>query len=521
MFNFIILIFIIVIPSIVYANNITDIKMEREIKILEKLKINEKIKENNIVRNNNHDRTCIKNYNSIKLEGNTVYSEDKLYKKFVKYNSNCISKKDLQNIRDNINNFYITNGYVNCRVYFDITKYKDIILLVIQEGRINNVNGNSKLQILTAFPFKKEDRVFNIKEFDQGLDQMNRLQSNNIKLEIKPSDQEMIGYSDINLINYSQNKKSIFFGVVYDNGSGDEKINFNINKDNLLNINDNIYLSYSTTNFKINKKRDCYFDQIYVNISVPLGYYTMSFSYGNSKYKNRIIENDTDNFTYSLDRVIYRNNVYKNSITFELEDNNSKNYINSTLININSRKLYNIKVHFNNIFYLKNGIISVKPTFQKGIKNNKYKYSNYNLYKLFIYYSNRFNNLFTYSLNVNSQYTIENILYGENMFALGGNSTVRGYRNTILQSNSGFYIRNDFKINNPLYFIKRLQLNIFFDCGYSFGVNIKSNNIYGISIGFKYLGKYLNFEINYSKGLYPKHNKYNSDFLYFRVGLEI
>ena len=42
MFNFIILIFIIVIPSIVYANNITDIKMEREIKILEKLKINEK-----------------------------------------------------------------------------------------------------------------------------------------------------------------------------------------------------------------------------------------------------------------------------------------------------------------------------------------------------------------------------------------------------------------------------------------------------------------------------------------------
>ena len=525
--NYIITFIIIILLSSfnsAYGNNgIIDLKKEIEIKELEEILERRKNKEesitidnhNNSSNNSINETNCI--CNNIKLEGNTIYCTDKLYNKFVKFNNNCITKKDLQNIRDNINNFYITNGYVNCRVYFNMLKDKNTILLVIHEGRINEVNGNSKLQILTAFPFRKKDRVFNIKEFNQGLDQMNRLQSNNITLEIKPTNQGIIGYSDINLINHSPSKRTTFFGISYDNGTGKNKVSFNITKDNLLSINDNIYLTYSTTNPEIKKDRSYYSDQIYTNISVPLGYYTMSFSYSNSKYKNKITKSNTDNFTYSLDRVIYRNNSYKNSITFELEDNNSRNYINDTLLNINSRRLYNIKVHFNNIFYLKNtGIISIKPTFQKGVNDN------YNLYKLFMYYSNRFNNMLSYSLNINSQYTIADNLYGENKLALGSNSTVRGYKDIVLQSDSGFYIRNDLKINNPYYLLKKLQMNIFFDYGYVIDTKIKNNNIFGLGIGLRYLGKYLNGEVSYARGLRKlKDNEDNNKYIYFRVSMNI
>lgn len=158
---------LLVISNPVYSYSREDIKIEREIKELERLENDkEKVREDNNKNNNNtsmaiDNNKCINSLNRIIIEGNTIYSTNKLYDKFIKFDNNCITKKDLQNIRDNINNFYIANSYINCRVYFNMIKDMNTIVLVIHEGRIDNINIKEKkrigkkIQLLTAFPFRK------------------------------------------------------------------------------------------------------------------------------------------------------------------------------------------------------------------------------------------------------------------------------------------------------------------------------------------------------------------------------
>ena len=178
---------------------------------------------------------CIK-FNKIEIVGNKIYSTRYLNRKVLnKYIDKCINKKNIDNISNSLMKIYIDKGYSTTRVYFDISKLKseNIFIFVIDEGRVNDIVLNNvypekkekekkenkdkekykeeeksnkkekkvkedktsflnkyksfrlKSQTFFAFPLLK-GKTFNLKDFEQGLDQLNRLQSNNATLDIKP-----------------------------------------------------------------------------------------------------------------------------------------------------------------------------------------------------------------------------------------------------------------------------------------------------------------------------------------------
>lgn len=646
---------------------------------------------------------CIK-FNKIELIGNTIYSTRYLNRKVLnKYIDKCINKKNIDNIINSLMKIYIDKGYSTTRVYFDITKLKsdNTFIFVIDEGKVNDIVLNNvypekkkkkskkyeekrenkdkekykeeeksskkekkvkedktsflnkyksfrlKTQTFFAFPLMK-NKTFNLKDFEQGLDQLNRLQSNNATLDIKSAVNKNGSYSNIIITNQKSRSTYLDFGI--DNSgnksTGERLASISISQDNLLAIDDNIYLKYTQDIDTENNKR--YNKSFYGNISIPLGYWTFNPSISYSKYLTTVngyytifhTSGNTLTQTYNIDRVMYRNQLYKLNLGSNLTIRDTESYIRDLKSQTGSRKSSNISLYLNNIIYTKLGTIILKPSYQKGLDwfNSKKDENHslmlkteprlqYDMVKLYAYYNTRINlPLFTktqlknqdgtdvmreiekkvkikiikkdennniikdkkgnpieetkiekvkeqipykvrnkinlnYTLTFDSQYSW-NTLYGTDQFSIGGEYTVRGFREATISGDNGYYIRNDLRINlQQLFprillntkmmnygriiknknialsindFLSKTYLSIFYDYGYvrdkysdsnDIQYNSQSGHMSGTGIALNYYGKYLNWSLTYAKALHSPNYLQSRDgikkeahSLYWRVG---
>ena len=166
-----------------------------------------------------------------------------------------------------------------------------------------------------------------------------------------------------------------------------------------------------------------------------------------------------------------------------------------------------------------------------------------------------------YTLSFDSQYSW-NTLYGTDQFSIGGEYTIRGFRNENISGDNGYYIRNDLSINlkqlSPKILINtkfmnygsiiknkntrlsindvlsRTYLGIFYDYGYTKDkysdssdkqYNSQSGYMAGTGIALNYYGKYLNWSLTYAKALRsPQYLqtrdgiKKENHSLYWRIG---
>ncbi len=124
-----------------------------------------------------------------------------------------------------------------------------ILEFEIKEGEIEEIriNGNKKLsdrtRILTAFPYDKES--FNLRDVEQGLDQINRLQSSSATMKILPGSEG--GKSIVEIVN--DEKRTTNAKIGYDNlgrkSTGERRRVLTLQQDNLLMLNDNLYINYT------------------------------------------------------------------------------------------------------------------------------------------------------------------------------------------------------------------------------------------------------------------------------------
>lgn len=301
----------------------------------------------------NKDGTCKYEFKLIKVSGENVFSVKTLKDKVLgKYLRMCINKHNIQAIQNDLMKFYIDNGYSNARIYFDFNRVenfedlkKGVFNIIIEEGKVKNIELNdvryinklnkkiekakargdsddkiaeikessfhkfrNNLQTFFAFPFLK-GKEFNLRDYEQGLDQINRLQSNSATMDIRASDSvdktfentkkdeknnslatfkvetsENVGYSDIVITNNNSFPISLNAGAENsgNKSTGERNAYIGTNIDNLLSINDNLYLKYTQDLDWENNKR--YNKAFYNSFSVPFGYWTFSSSLNYSKY---------------------------------------------------------------------------------------------------------------------------------------------------------------------------------------------------------------------------------------------
>ena len=152
----------------------------------------------------------------IEVDGNTKISTTRIKKIAQPYLNKCLTVDDINKILNAITNAYIDAGYITSGAYLITpqTKLNDGILQIkIVEGTITKFTGITEAERKTAFPWVLGS-VLNLRDIEQGLDQMNRLSSNHAKMEIK-ANEDANGTSQIVITNEKENPTS--YSVYTDN----------------------------------------------------------------------------------------------------------------------------------------------------------------------------------------------------------------------------------------------------------------------------------------------------------------
>lgn len=478
------LIFFLFIPFISFAadlsgkisNNFNNVQNLEEQRREENLK---KLKEKNPVFLQKEDKTeeiskpaemgkCFQ-IRKIVLDGaNSLSSKEK--KKLVSdFQGKCLNSADINNILKTVTNFYVDKGMITTRAYLPQQNIGSGTLIIkIFEGLVESFDliepeDNIGFEEQTAFPGIAGD-LLNLRDLEQGLEQMNRLKSNNATMQLLPGSKP--GFSNV-IINNTPSLR-IHGNIGYNNdgseSTGKEQVKLGIQMDDLLGVNDFISVG---TNTSLNEPTQKYSRSYDTFISIPYGYNTFSFSHTSFKYKNtidgRVRSFETSGISntdyFSIDRVLSRGKRDKFGGTISLTLKESKNYIEDAKIEASSRKLSVFKIGFNITKYFSGSSLSAGAYYYKGLKfadaledrdsppdssKAQFQKGTFNMSLSTSFPSKKV----FYQSSISLQYS-DDRLYGSEQFSVGGQYSVRGFHQYGVSSDSGIYWRNE--VNLPLF----------------------------------------------------------------------
>jgi hemolysin activation/secretion protein len=128
------------------------------------------------------------------VEGVSKISKSEIERVIGPYRNKCVGIAEINMLLRDLTNVYLDRGYVTSRVYVpqqDIAKTK-LLRLTVVEGVLADIYLNGKKTprnglLATAFP-GVVGQAANIRDIEQGLDQINRLSSNSAKTSMLPGE---------------------------------------------------------------------------------------------------------------------------------------------------------------------------------------------------------------------------------------------------------------------------------------------------------------------------------------------
>ncbi|GGB10570.1 peptide transporter [Brucella endophytica] len=407
----------------------------------------------------------------VEVEGVTLLPKGMIDPVLKRYQKKCIGLADINGLLKELTFLYVEAGYITSRVYVpeqDIAGTKRL-RLVAAEGALSDIYVNGKPAeypevVATAFPGMK-GRAVNIRDVEQGLDQINRLSSNNAKSSMLPGKEP--GSSILNIENKPDKPwhVSLANSNLGQKSTGYSKSSVSLTLDNLVRLNDLLSLTYEHSGPDYPWPDDGVgkSNSISGSFSIPYGYWTLSLNGSYYKYESSVPGNfgdietsgDSSQFGFSLDRVILRDKDSITTLNAGLNYKETNNFLMGSRIEVGSRQytvanlgvshsrrmlggLWAFDVSYSQglglfgatergdpgagdaepEFSKVSGTVSVTQPFQVATQN------------------------FQFSSMINGQYSPDN-LYGAEQISLGGYSNVRGTRDSVLFGNSGMFSRNE------------------------------------------------------------------------------
>lgn len=379
------------------------------------------------------------------------------------YENKELDISDLRELVKKLNEEYVKKGYVTTKIFLEPNQNisDGIVKLVALEGRIEDIvidEDTSKDKRKEFFAFTNEkNKVLNISHIDNGIDNLNRVESVNAKLNIVPGEKQ--GYSKV--IVETEKKKPIRFNLGYDDTQKDkQKYRIGLEYDNLFGMNDNIYASYKGDIDKLRKSKkdnDDYAKSYSFGYSFPFKSWSFRFSYDNSEDNNTIIGNTSNykmrekskQYGVNTSKLMYRNADTKIYLNFGLDVKRNRTYLEGQRLNTQDRNMTVANVGISGLNKLFNGLTSYGLTYSQGVNGfkanrdkpynagtfltpsryvdeNKYEFKKVNLYTSYykpFYFKNQG---ITTRFSINGQYT-NDALFSTEKFSIGSFDTAKGF----------------------------------------------------------------------------------------------
>ncbi|RDB36438.1 MAG: ShlB/FhaC/HecB family hemolysin secretion/activation protein [Spirobacillus cienkowskii] len=451
------------------------------------------------------------------------------FESYVKpYLSTCIGVEGIQQIVNVLNNSLIEKGYITSRVAvpeqnltdgvldFKVMIGKIAAIRMVEQGDLTRSEDTNWGIWQNAFPIKSGD-VLNIRDIEQGVEQMKRLPSQKVTTKIEPGENPNFS---IVIIEREKIKftSRIRFGTTVDNSGskslGRTQLSSFLAFDNLLGISD--LLSASSMSNVENLTQYNMSQSLTLSYSIPFYYHLFSVSNSYNRFgqtlklttANELSRGNSNKTDYRWDYTPFRSASAKIGIYSLLSIRRAESFISDREIITQRRKTTNIEVgasvkkmysrsNFTTQVAYREGTgwFGAESDFQKTESNQMTIRP-----KIFTAQFN-FNYLFTpwekkiqFSSNHRLQYTKDKTT-ATDQFSIGGRNTVRGFDgDVILLSENGYLVRNDFTM--PLGFLSHLgnyNTYLALDYGYVWGPN--SNELVGRNLGGTALGLQGQFSI--------------------------
>ena len=444
---------------------------------------------------------------------------------------------NILNLMKEIENLYLKKGYIATRVKIDMQSSdikNGVVKLRILEGKIEKIIFKNKsytdnIKRFSSFPSKEGD-IINIKDLDQGIDNINSVSSNNAKFNLIPGTE--IGKTIVEIENKKHKKISgtINYNNLGQKITGVDRVKAELTISDIIGFNESLSGGYQT---KLGKKKGNYGSNFFFHYKIPFKYWNFSVKQEQSEYfidvygLNRLYKTNgiSRNTNYRASRVLTRDSNKKLSLAINLTLKETKNYIENVKLITSSRRTTIFRTELTLEQKLWKGILHTNIGYYKGVKwfgakrdkgvedEPKAQYSKYVLdlswYRPFKIKEQNF----SYRFSLGGQYS-DDILYPSEKIGIGDDTTVRGFKENSIMGDSGIYIRNELSYN-----YKILEPFVAYDIGMARN-NYKTiydatGDMSGVSIGLRLFFKGITGSITYSKAISSaKYVKKNSHEVY-------
>ncbi|PYC29285.1 ShlB family hemolysin secretion/activation protein [Aquipseudomonas alcaligenes] len=415
------------------------------------------------------DERCFE-IKGIRLQGASLLSETEKHDLLKPFVNRCLGTGQLNELLKAVTQRYVDRGYVTSRAYLPQQDLSDgeLDVLVI-EGRLEGLDSSaiaSERELAMSFPGKLGEPL-NLRELEQLVDQLNRLPSRPAQLELVPGTE--VGGSRVQL--KGEPSKPWHASVSRHNdgdvSTGEQQWGIGLDWDSPLGLADQLSLRGGldavSDEFRHSDNQSLYY-------SLPYGWWTFSYSYSQSYYRNQtegsgfVFEMDGESRTHALraERLLHRDSLSKTSVNFGLSHLRTRNYIDSALIDVSSQRLSETQLGFNHGRRIGSAFVNADIGWQQGVGALDAQsegdplpgepVARYNKYSLTLSYLQPFQlwgESFSFDSLANGQWS-EDVLYSPQRISIGGLASVRGFKEQSLSGDSGGYWRNQLRWTRPV-----------------------------------------------------------------------
>ena len=376
-----------------------------------------------------------------------------------------LTVEDVNRLSNSLNTALIEHGYVTSRIGIPSQSLASGNLQFnLQLGRVESVLYKTYAQPLpwqNAFPIREGD-ILNIRNIEQGIEQMKRIGSQNVAVELEPGTKPLA----TNIV-LETTKKPPIHGMISIDDSGLKdtgKLQWTaaIGVDRIFNANDSLNLSINRDAAQDGERKGSRNHTI--SYSIPRGKDTFSISYSDMKYHQTINSIATPFISSghaktvrgSWNHVFHRDRMTKRSWDIIISKRNAKNYINDVEIAVQRANTASLEVGILERRYIKKntlysraaikqgvGWFGSQPEYGNGAPSTRYTQLLLDVdYQIPRIWGHRPASITT---SFHGQWTLgDKRLFSRDMISLGNRYTVQGFdgENTLM-AESGWYMRNE------------------------------------------------------------------------------
>ncbi len=259
----------------------------------------------------------------------------------------CLGAQGINLLMSTLQNRLVDHGYITTRVLAPSQDLKSgVLTLVIVPGYVRQVrltpDSDRYIQLYSTFP-PREGELLDLRDIEQGLENLQRLPTVKAHMEILPGEQP--GESDIE-VSWKQEKMWRLGASLDDAGTkstGRYQGGLTLSLDNPFSLSDLLYVSASHDLDQGGGKGSKNYTGHY---SVPFGYWMFSVTGNDYDYHQTVAginedyrySGESQNLNLQLSRILHRSGTQKTSFTYDVLVRKTRNYIDDTEIDVQRRQ---------------------------------------------------------------------------------------------------------------------------------------------------------------------------------------